>query len=269
MTAAIASLGPVRKKRSASGVRGGYPMVLVGVIGLVAWEAIVRIGGVPSYLLPPPSAIIAAFVEFHERILSASQITALAVVGGMLLGALAGVILAFFISLFDRIAPTGLALLAFLSCAPVVALAPIFNAWFGVTNLMSKIAVAAIMVFFPVVVNTTRGLLLVTPIHRELMDSLSATRWQTMLWVRIPGALPGFLDGLKIGATLSVIGIIVAEYFGGSTNALGVLIANTAALSQFAQTWAAVGAASVIGLAVFGIVLLIERLVAPWRGAAD
>jgi NitT/TauT family transport system permease protein len=266
-TVSLATIGRRRAGRTRSAVRNGYPMVVVGLLGLILWEAVVKFGNVPTYLIPAPSAIVSAFIENHERILSASQITALAVVGGMVLGASVGVAVSFLITLFERTASTSLALLAFLSCAPVVALAPIFNAWFGVTNLMSKIAVAAIMVFFPVVVNTTRGLLSVTPIHRELMESLSASRWQVMAWVRIPGALPGFLDGLKIGATLSVIGIIVSEYFGGSTNALGVLIANTAALSQFAQTWAAVAAASFIGLAVYGVVLLIERLVAPWRGS--
>ncbi|MGB3482787.1 MAG: ABC transporter permease [Mycobacterium sp.] len=238
---------------------------MVGIGSLALWELLVRALNVQAYLLPAPSAIAAALNTNMSMILSAMQVTATAVVGGMALGAVTGVLAAFVVSMFERFAVTVLGMVAIVSCAPIVALAPIFNQWFGTTNLMSKIAVAAIMVFFPVMVNTTRGLLRVDPLHRELMDSLSASPVQLMLWVRIPGALPSLFDGLKIGSTLSVIGIIVAEYFGGTINALGVLIANTAALSRFEQTWAAVAAASVLGLAIYGLVLLLERLAMPWH----
>lgn len=241
------------------------PPVVVGIGSLALWELLVRALNVQAYLLPAPSAIAAALNTNMSMILSAMQVTATAVVGGMALGAVTGVLAAFVVSMFERFAVTVLGMVAIVSCAPIVALAPIFNQWFGTTNLMSKIAVAAIMVFFPVMVNTTRGLLRVDPLHRELMDSLSASPVQLMLWVRIPGALPSLFDGLKIGSTLSVIGIIVAEYFGGTINALGVLIANTAALSRFEQTWAAVAAASVLGLAIYGLVLLLERLAMPWH----
>jgi NitT/TauT family transport system permease protein len=241
------------------------PPLVVGVLALAVWELAVRALDIQAYLLPAPSAIAAALGTHLGTILGATQVTAAAVVGGMALGAISGVLAAFVVSLLERLASTVLVLVAVLSCAPIVALAPIFNQWFGSSNLMSKIAVAAIMVFFPVMVNTTRGLLRVDPLHRELMDSLSASPVQLMLWVRIPGALPSLFDGLKIGSTLSVIGIIVSEYFGGTANALGVLIANTAALSRFEQTWAAVTVASVLGLALYAFVLLLERLAMPWH----
>lgn len=268
MTATTAILLPKpqsARKSSRALLSQVSPPLVVGVLAIVLWEVLVRALSIPSFLLPAPTAIVASLVANFETILSASQITTAAVLGGMAVGSISGVLAAFIVSLFERAANTILVLVAILSCAPVVALAPIFNQWFGASNLMSKIAVAAIMVFFPVMVNTTRGLLRVDPLHREFMQSLSASPLQLMLFVRIPGALPALFDGLKIGATLSVIGIIVAEYFGGSANALGVLIANTAALSKFEQTWAAVAAASLLGLVVYGFVLLLERVAMPWH----
>ncbi|MFT4124327.1 MAG: ABC transporter permease [Microbacteriaceae bacterium] len=245
------------------------PPIVVGVVILVGWQLVVVLLQIPAYLLPAPTAIGAALVHDAPMIFSAARTTGLAVLGGMLLGSVLGILAAFLVSLAERSAFTILGLVAVLSCAPVVALAPIFNQWFGASNLMSKIAVAGIMVFFPVMVNTTRGLVRVDPLHRELMASLSATGMQTMLWVRIPGAMPAMFDGLKIGSTLAVIGIIVSEYFGGTTDALGILIANTAALSQFDQTWAAIAVASAMGLAIYGIVAGLQRLLTPWRPEAS
>lgn len=249
-------------------LRAVVPAILVGVFVIAAWETIVRVMQVPSYILPMPSDIIGRFFEDFATLLSAARVTAIGVFGGLALGASLAIIASLVVSLFEQFAKTVLVFVAIISCAPVVALAPIFNAWFGTTNIFSKIAVAAIMVFFPVMVNTTRGLLTILPIHRELLDSLGASRAQLMYFVRIPGALPSLIDGLKVGATLSVIGIIVAEYFGGTANALGVVIANSAALSQFTLTWAAVLAASLLGLIAYGLVLLLGRIIVPWENTA-
>ncbi|NYD68056.1 ABC transporter permease [Agromyces atrinae] len=264
----VAALPPVRLAPGGHVVRALAPALGFGVVFIVLWELVVQVGGVQSYLLPAPSAILAALVQSAPAILSAAQVTALAVVLSVIFGGIAGILAAFVVALFEGVAQVMLGLVAVLSCAPIVALAPIFNAWFGSTNLTSKVAVAGIMVFFPVMVNTTRGLLAVDPLHRELMQSLSGSRVQLMIWFRVPGAVPSLFDGLRIGATLSVIGVIVSEYFGGTTNALGVYIANTAALSKFADTWAGVVVASLLGLAIYGAVTLLERIVAPWRFAA-
>lgn len=241
------------------------PALIVGIIALVLWESIVRVANVPTYIVPVPTAILQTFFSDFETLLSASRVTAIGVFGGVLLGGGIAVIAALIVSLFENFAKTVLVLVAVVSCAPVVALAPIFNAWFGATNIFSKISVAAIMVFFPVMTNTTRGLLSVTPIHRELLESLGGSRVQLLRYVRIPGALPSLMDGLKVGATLAVIGIIVAEFFGGTANALGVLVANSSALSQYTLTWAAVLAASLLGLLAYGVVLLLAKAFVPWQ----
>lgn len=245
-----------------------FPAILVGAVVVVGWELVVRLAQVPSFILPAPTDILRTFVTEFGALFSAARVTTIGVFGGILMGGGFAIVASLIVSLFERFAKNVLVVVAVVSCAPVVALAPIFNAWFGATNIFSKIAVAAIMVFFPVMVNTTRGLLEVDPLHRELLASLGASRRQLLYFVRIPGALPSLIDGLKVGATLSVIGIIVAEFFGGTANALGVMVANSAALSQFTLTWAAVAAASMLGLFAYGIVLLLGKILVPWQQTA-
>lgn len=152
-----------------------------------------------------------------------------------------------------------------INCAPIVALAPIFNNWFGVTSLLSKAGVAAVMVFFPVFVNTTRGLLQIAPLHLEIMESLAARPRQVALLLRLPNALPFVFNALKLGTTLAVIGVIVSEYFGGSTEALGVYIAYQAALPRFDYAWAGILVSGALGLVMFGGVTLLERFLMPWH----
>lgn len=242
-----------------------YPPVLVGIAGLALWEFGVRASGVKSFILPAPSGIALTLAGSFPRIAAATLTTLQAVLLGLGLGVAAGVLAAVLVSLAKRLSAPLMTAAVVLSCAPIIALAPIFNAWFGVTGLLSKAAVASVMVFFPVFVNSTRGLLLMRPLHREFMESLSASAGQTMRLVRIPEALPSFFDGLRVAATVSVIGVLVAEYFGGPASALGVLIANEAALSHFELTWAGVVMASALGLALYAGVVLLERMCVPWK----
>lgn len=258
---------PVRFSAGTGAIRALAPAAVLGAVVLALWQSVVSLGGIQAYLLPAPTTIAAALVSDAPQLLAAAVPTTTAIVSAVVLGGILGVVGAIIITLFEGVAKVVLSLVAVASCAPIVALAPIFNAWFGSTSLMSKIAVATVAVAFPVVVNTTRGLLRVDPLHRELLDSLSGTRGQLLWFVRLPGALPSLFDGLRIGSTMSVIAVIVAEYFGGTAQALGVVIANSAAVSRFDLTWAAVALASAIGLALYALVALVEALVVPWRRA--
>lgn len=270
---AIGTRPPATPRRPGTGgirrmADAAYPPVLVGIAGLALWEFGVRAGGVKSFILPAPSGIALTLAGSFPRIAAATLTTLEAVLLGLVLGVAAGVLAAVLVSLAKRLSAPLMTAAVVLSCAPIIALAPIFNAWFGVTGLMSKAGVAAVMVFFPVFVNSTQGLLLMRPLHRELMESLSASSGQTLRLVRIPEALPSFFDGLRVAATVSVIGVLVAEYFGGPATALGVLIANEAALSHFELTWAGVVMASALGLTLYGAVVLLERVCVPWKRAA-
>jgi NitT/TauT family transport system permease protein len=126
-------------------------------------------------------------------------------------------------------------------------------------------AVVAVVVYFPVMINTTRGLLEVDAAEIELMRSLAATPTEVTRRVRIPRALPFFFASLKVASALSLIAAIVAEYFGGPQDVLGQYIINRANLFQFPDAWAAILVASILGVALYLIVLGAERLLMPWH----
>ena len=130
---------------------------------------------------------------------------------------------------------------------PIIAFAPLFNTWFGLTNPLSKMMMAAVLSFFPVMANVTRGLAGVDPSSLELMRSYAASEGKVLRKVRIPNALPYFFTALKVASTLSLIGAIVAEYFGGSASVLGRMIVQSASALRFDITWAAVSLAAVAG----------------------
>ena len=129
-------------------------------------------------------------------------------------------------------------------------------------------AVVVVVVFFPVFVNTARGLLEVESAQLELMRSYGAPELAVLRQVRIPNALPFFLTSLRLAAPLSVIAAIVAEYFGGPQNRLGPVITQNASVARYDVAWAAIVVASVIGLALFAIAVVVERLAMPWRRPA-
>lgn len=255
--------------RVAGGLRGragqALPVALTAVLVLGSWQLAVAVFDIPAFILPTPLTIAQAFVHDFTTIMAASVVTVQAVLLGLLLGALGGIVIGLAVSRFPAVSGPVLNAAVLINCAPIVALAPIFNNWFGVTSLLSKAGVGAVMVFFPVFVNTTRGLLQVSPLQLEIMESLAARPRQVALIVRLPNALPYIFNALKLGTTLAVIGVIVSEYFGGPTEALGVYIAYQAALPKFDYAWAGILVASALGLVMFGAVTLLERLLMPWH----
>jgi NitT/TauT family transport system permease protein len=147
---------------------------------------------------------------------------------------------------------------------PIIAFAPIMNNWFGLDNPVSKMAIVAMMTFFPMMINTVRGLILVEPRSLELMRSYAANEFEILFKLRVPNALPYVFNGFKIAAALSMIGAVVGEYFGGPRIALGVFITQEAALFRFASAWAAIIIACILGIALYVIILLVERWLMPW-----
>ncbi len=148
---------------------------------------------------------------------------------------------------------------------PIIALAPIMNAWFSITSPVSKMAVVAVVVFFPVMINTTRGLIEVDAAEIELLRSYAAAPREMMRKVRIPHALPYFFSAMKVASALAIIAAIVAEYFGGPQDVLGQYIIAKANLFVYPDAWAAILVASIMGIALYSSVLLTERLVMPWH----
>jgi NitT/TauT family transport system permease protein len=152
-----------------------------------------------------------------------------------------------------------------LNALPIIALAPILNNMFETTSSVPRRLVAGIIVFFPVFINTLRGLREVNPIHRELMDSYAASSWTFARKVRLPGALPFVFTGLRQASSLAVIAAVVAEYFGGLQNGLGSRITSAASFTAYPRAWAFVVGACVLGLVFYLAALLLERLAMPWK----
>ena len=241
------------------------PAVGAFILVLAFWEGLVRVFDVQAFILPRPSAIIAAFVESWSTIWPFAINTLIEAVGGFVIGTIAAIGLAFvatrWVTLGEGLLPFAVAA----SAMPIVALAPITNQWFTITSPVSKMAVVAVMVFFPVFVNTTRGLGEVDPRELELMRSVAATPTATFTSVRVPNALPFFFSALKVASALSLIGAIVAEYFGGSQEVLGQYIISRASGFQFPEAWAAILLASLLGIAFYLVILVAERVFMPWH----
>ncbi len=254
------NLRQLRQRASALG-----PAVVVGASGFALWEGAVRAFGISEFLLPKPTSIGAELLAEWPVLRHAGWETGQIAVSGLLIGILAGVLLAMFTTRF-RMLNDGLTPLAVaVNATPIVALAPIFNAWFGITGTLSNQAVVIAVVFFPVFINTAKGLTEVHPDEIELMRSYAAGEWTIMREVRVPNALPFFANALRVVAPLSVIAAIVAEYFGGPQDRIGNVITSNAGFARYDVAWAAIAVASAVGLALFAAALLVERVSMPWR----
>lgn len=148
---------------------------------------------------------------------------------------------------------------------PIIAFAPIMNNWFGITNPASKMAIVAIIVFFPTMINTVRGLTLVDVSQLELMRSYAAAPRDILLKLRIPNSLPYMFSAFRVASALSLIGAVVAEFFGGPRATLGVYITQEASAFDFAKAWTAIMMASIIGITFYLVVLFLERRLMPWH----
>jgi NitT/TauT family transport system permease protein len=243
------------------------PPVVVGVGFLGLWELLVRILGIDEFLLPKPSSIAAAVGSQWSVLWEATVQTGIVAVSGLVIGVVLGAVLALIVSRFGWLANVATPGAAAINATPIVALAPIFNAWFGITGYRSNQAVVITVVFFPVFINTSRGLSAVAADQLELMRSYAASGWTILRRVRIPAALPFFLTSLRLAAPLSVIAAIVAEYFGGPQNRLGPVITQNASFARYDNAWAAIVMASLLGLVLFALAAAAERLV-PWRRAS-
>jgi NitT/TauT family transport system permease protein len=244
-------------------------VVFVGTVGL--WELVVRNLDIRGLPLPAPSAIVTALGENWAAgrwpLSKAAAATLFEALGGLAIGTTAGVVVAFLASRFAAARELLLPLAIGASAVPVIAFAPLMNNWFGVLNPLSKMMIVAVLVFFPVLVNVIRGLTQVEPAALELMRSYAASEWTILRVVRMPNALPYFFTALKVGTTLSLIGAIVGEYFGGANDVLGRVIVQSASALRFDVTWAAIILGAVTGIAAYLAIVAIERLVIPWHAS--
>jgi NitT/TauT family transport system permease protein len=240
------------------------PAIAVFAIGIAAWQGLVAAFDVQEFLLPRPSVIATTFWDERAPLWHAGIYTFKEALGGFALGSSLGILSALIFAAFRPLGTTFMPFAVAANAIPIIAFAPIMNDWFGLLNPFSKMAIASVLCFFPVLINTLRGLTSVDPRSIELMRSYAAGRATVFRRVRIPASLPHLFAGLKIASVLSMIGAIVGEYFGGPITALGVTILNASAYSNFPVAWAGIVLASAFGILFYGAVALAERLTTSW-----
>ncbi len=242
------------------------PPLLFGLAVLALWEAIVRLLGVPTIILPPPSAIALRLVNSVPTLTADFIQTIQGVLAGFAIGSAAGLFVAILIDRSPFLQRGLLPLGNFVSALPIVGVAPIMVMWFGF-DWQSKAAVVVVMTFFPMLVNATAGLAGAGAIERDLMKTYGANYFQTLTKLRLPAAAPFVFNALKINTTLAMIGAIVAEFFGTPTVGMGFRISTEVGHLSIDMVWATIVVAAVAGSLFYAIVALIERRATFWHAS--
>jgi NitT/TauT family transport system permease protein len=230
---------------------------------VVGWEAAVQLLTIPRFLLPSPSSILLKMAASPDYLARHALVTTRETLEGFALGVVVGVILAVLIVHSRLLEDTLYPILIFLQLTPKTAIAPLLIVWMGFGD-PPKIAIAFLISFFPMVIDTATGLKAVEPDLLDMLHGLRATPLQVLMKARFPSALPFIFSGMRISITLAVTGAVVAEFVGASEG-LGHVIVISSANVQTDLTFAAILTLAVIGVVLFSLIGVIERLVAPWQ----
>lgn len=238
--------------------------VALAFLGFVLiWEVFVHFTGIKSYILPAPSEIVAAIWNKAPRLIKAGAFTVQPMLLGYLAAVVLGVIIALGIAFSRRIEGIIYPLLVFFQIIPKIAVAPLFIIWFGF-GLMPKVLLVFLLSFFPVVVSAITAFRSVDADIMDLARSTGAGRLRTFWKVQLPHALPTLFTGFKVAAALSSTAAVVAEFV-ASDQGLGFLLLEYNGALDTTMTFAAIIVLSALGLALYGIVELIERFTIPWH----
>jgi NitT/TauT family transport system permease protein len=236
-----------------------------GVLLLVIWEIIARSGLYASFIVPAPTTVAERWWKLASdgSLLRNTAVTLREVLTGLLIGVLAAFWSGYWIAKSRVIAYTLTPYLVALQAVPIVAVAPLLIIWFG-AGIASKVIICALIVFFPMLVNTIIGMRGIPPELRDLMRSLEATPFQTFWHLELPAALPIVLGGLKVSATLSVIGAVVGEFVSSSAG-LGYLINFGRGTYDTPLVIAAVFTLTFLALTLYGLASWLENIFLDWQ----
>jgi NitT/TauT family transport system permease protein len=229
---------------------------------IAAWEFLVRVFSVPQYLLPTPSAIAVDFASSINSLLFHAGITLWEAFLGFLLANALGILLAIAFAHSKTLEKGFYPFAIALKTTPIIAMAPLLILWFG-NGIASKVAAAALIAFFPAIVNTTKGLKSIDSEALDLFKSLSASKWQIFSKLRFPTALPYIFSALKISTSLAVVGAIVGEFV-GANKGIGFVILVSSYHLEIVKMFSAVIAAALTGIIFFWVVSFIEKRVVFW-----
>ena len=238
---------------------------LMFVVLFLLWEYAVKLFGIKEYLLPPPSKVWSELLKRQSAVASGTWTTTIEIVGGYLLAVVVSIPLAMAIAYSRFVENTIYPVIVFLQIIPKIAIAPLFIIWLGF-GLLPKLLIVFLLCFFPVVVSSVAGFKSVDPDVMDFARSTGASPSRMFFKIRLPQALPEIFTGLKIGAALSATAAVVAEFV-ASDRGLGYLLQQYNGQLETPMVFAIIVLLSVIGLAIYYFVELIERLVIPWHVA--
>lgn len=236
-------------------------LILMAVLGI--WEVYVHIKEIPVFILPPPSKIVVTLYLEYDQLLKHSWVTLQEMLLGFALAVSIGVPLAVLMYEFPILEKAFYPYVIGSQTVPVFAIAPLLVTWFGF-GIASKVMMAAIIVFFAIILTTLDGLKSTDPDTVNLFKILRATRWQILWKVRIPTALPFIFSGAKIGISISTIGAVIGEWIGASAG-LGYLMKYANSTLDVDLVFAAIFCLTILGLGLFAFMSLLEYVAMPWR----
>ena len=243
-----------------------YLSILIALLSfLLVWAGLVRLLELPAFILPSPLQVGGRFIRAlaDGTLARHTAATLLEVISGLASGVLFATFLGYLLSKSALLENVLQPFLVASQAIPTVAIAPLMVIWFG-PGIFSKVLICAMIVFFPVLVNTVVGLRAVPDHLRDLMRSLRASRWQTLKLLEFPAALPVLLGGLRIGATLSVIGAVVGELV-GADRGLGFLINVGRGQYDTALVFVGVFTLVILALLLYSAVILLEKRLLRWQ----
>jgi ABC-type nitrate/sulfonate/bicarbonate transport system permease component len=247
--------------------RWAPPLVIVAAL-LGAWEAAAQWGALADlldlqpFLVPAPSDIATALWDDRSLLADDGWVTLKEVVAGFALSVVAGFAFAVALHLSDTLRRALYPLIVASQTVPIIVIAPILVVWFGY-GIGPKLAIIALICFFPITVNTLDGLRSVDPDLRKMMRTLDAGRAAILARVEVPAALPQFFSGAKIAVAVAVIGAVFGEWAGSSAG-LGHLMLEASAQLLTARLFAAVAVLSAMAITLFALLSALERRVAWW-----
>lgn len=238
------------------------PLVML-ILFVTTWELGVKISSISPLILPSLSSILSKLIEQFAYLITNGAVTLLESLLGFFLGLLLALTLSTIFVFYSVVEQAFYPYLVGLRAIPLVAIAPLIITWLG-SGLLSKVLLAAIISFFPILINTIQGMKSLSSEELELMTMLSSSPWQTFIFIRVKATLPYLLSGMKISSTFAVIGAIVAE-FTGADQGIGYVIKSSTYYLDTSLTFSAIIIAAFIGIAFFSAISFLEKKVVFWQ----
>lgn len=249
--------------RLRSWTRNHWKVVATFMAVLVLWEMVVRLFGVRAYILPAPTVVLASFAARAGTVANATLYTLQPMLMGYAMAVVVGVGLALIVAFSRTMQAVLYPLIVFLQIVPKIAVAPLFIIWFGY-GLIPKVLLVFLLSFFPIVVSAVQAFRSVDPDIMDLARATGANAWRIFWKVQVPHALPLLFTGFKVAAALSSTAAVVAEFV-ASDRGLGYLLLEYNNNMNTPMAFATIIVLSVIGLILYGLVELIERVAIPWH----